>query len=186
MADFKLDTSGERWRAVVGYEGLYEVSDFGRVRSISRTVQRGARTVRLQGLLMRLKVNRSGYVYVNVSMGGKGAALLVHRMVAKAFLPNPDSLPIVNHRDCNTEHNAAENLEWCSAEQNMRHAIQNERFGMQRLSVQSVFAIRRAYAEGRALSFIAAEHGIGVRHVWRIGTRRAYAHLIEGIDNVAA
>lgn len=178
MADFKLDTSGERWLPVVGYEGVYEVSDLGRVRSIDRTIQRAGRAVRVQGVMLSLKVNRSGYVYVNVSNEAKPAALLVHRLVAKAFLPNQDGLPIVNHRDCDTQHNALGNLEWCSAEHHMRHAIENERFGTQRLSVVDVLEIRAAYSAGLRRTDIADAYNIGVRHVWRIGTRRAYAHLV--------
>lgn len=185
MSDFKLDTSGERWLPAVGYEGVYEISDLGRVRSLTRIIQRGGKSVQIQGVLMRLKTNRSGYVYVNVSRDAKGAALLVHRMVAKALLPNPSGLPIVNHLDCDTTHNALGNLEWCSAEQNMRHALENERFGMQRLSVADVLEIRAAFTASLRRADIADAYNIGVRHVWRIGTRRAYTHLVGAQSHAA-
>lgn len=103
----------ENWRAVVGYEGLYEVSDCGNVRSLNW---------RSKGITksLWLKPTRYGYRQVYLSKNGKGKMFLVHRLVATAFIPNPDSLPVINHIDENKINNCVSNLEWCTHLQNSR------------------------------------------------------------------
>ena len=88
------------WRPVPGYTGLYEVSEDGRVRN--------ARTKRV----LSRKTERNGYVRVHLSKDGCSKSVLLHRVVAAAFVPNPDGLPTVNHIDEDKANNAASNLEW--------------------------------------------------------------------------
>lgn len=173
-----MSEKAEIWRPVVGYEGCYEISNLGNMRSLTRTVMRGGLLALIQGLPLRLKVNKSGYLYVNISKVSKSKTFVVHRIVAKAFLPNPQNLPVVNHVDFNVKNNAASNLEWCSVGDNVRHAIHNNRFGTQRLTIVQVLEIRDAYKAGDKPAALAALYDIGVRHVWRIGTGRSYAHVV--------
>ena len=94
----------EIWRPVVGYEGLYEVSNLGRIRSIKRKKYH----------ILRPAGGRTTYHKVSLYKGGKGKTHYVHRLTAIAFIPNPHLLPCINHKDERKYNNRAENLEWCT------------------------------------------------------------------------
>lgn len=131
----------EIWKSVPGYEGLYEVSTFGRVRSVGRYAN-VTRTIRgkiqeyshyLNSKILRLQVKKAkrcaGGVYKNLTyLGlslykeGKYYNELVHRLVAKAFIPNPNNYPTVNHKNCNSHDNRVSNLEWCTYQYNNTYA----------------------------------------------------------------
>ena len=112
----------EIWRAVVGYEGLYEVSNFGRVMSLNY-----AHTGEKK--LLKFGIIYNGYRQVQLSKDGKRSMKLVHRLVAEAFIPNPNNYPCVNHKDERPENNCVENLEWCTYEYNINYGTANERRG---------------------------------------------------------
>ena len=95
----------EVWKPVEGYEGLYEVSNLGRVRKIEYR-------------LLKSKSQNGGYQRIGLSKDGKQKQFLVHRLVAEAFIPNPGKLPIINHRDERPWNNRMENLEWCTHKHN--------------------------------------------------------------------
>lgn len=105
----------EIFRDVKGYEGHYEVSNFGRVRSTS---YKGVK------ILTPSKTKR-GYLNVIFCINQKKEHKLVHRLVAEAFIDNPNSLKTVNHKNGNKSNNNVENLEWCSQEDNNKHAKEN-------------------------------------------------------------
>ena len=109
-------------KPVVGYEGYYEVDQFGRVFSLDRSVvvADGNRsyTKNLKGKQMKQAMHGKGYKVVTLTKDGKMTNLYVHRIVAEAFLPNPDNLPMVNHKDEDKANNFLENLEWCTAAYN--------------------------------------------------------------------
>lgn len=112
------------WRKVVDYEGLYEVSVSGKVRSIDRIVSDTVgRRRQLKGKLKSISISSDGYCYVSLSKDGVERHCQVHRIVATAFIHNPDSKPQVNHKDGNKQNNCADNLEWVSAQENTEHAI---------------------------------------------------------------
>ena len=116
----------EIWKDIEGYEGIYEVSNLGRVRSLdhkARHVSRMGREfeVTYKGRIRKQVPNENGYPIVMVKKDGKAHALKVHQLVAKAFIPNPDNLPFINHKDENPSNNRADNLEWCTHEYNVRY-----------------------------------------------------------------
>ena len=111
----------EIWRDVVGYEGLYKVSNFGRIKSLPRNG-----TVKYERLL-RQKVGNNGYCTVALSKHNKTKYKSVHRLVAEAFLDNPKDLPLINHKDENKLNNCVDNLEWCDAHYNMTYGVHAER-----------------------------------------------------------
>lgn len=101
----------EEWRDIPGYEGWYQVSNLGRVRSMRR----------ISPSIMSPSTY-NGYHRVNLSNGGKYTTIHIHRLVAMVFLPNPYNYPQVNHLDGNRQNNNINNLEWCSRSQNQIHA----------------------------------------------------------------
>ena len=111
---------GEIWKPVIGYYGLYEVSNFGRVKSINYNKTGKER-------LMKQVVNKQGYYQVTLHKNGSMAAKKVHRLVAEAFIPNPNNLPCVNHKNEDKTDNRVENLEWCSIEYNNRYGMRGKK-----------------------------------------------------------
>lgn len=115
----------EIWKDVVGYEGLYQVSNFGRVKSLARKINHGRYIEDRGDVIMTLFLNRQGYFTVILSKNGEKKQHRVHQMVARAFIPNFDNKEMINHIDCNTQNNRVENLEWCTNSENQLHAIAN-------------------------------------------------------------
>ena len=119
----------ENWKPIEGYEGLYEVSDFGRVKSVDHEtpvndVLGRAYTKRIKGRMRKTSKCPSGYLQVTLTRPeGTREVALVHRLVASAFVVNPEALPEVNHKDGNKTNNSATNLEWCTRIENVHHAF---------------------------------------------------------------
>ena len=110
----------ETWKPVAGYEGLYEVSNLGNVR---RVAGKGCKEIRV----LKLVKQSNGYLYVNLYKEGNRKMHRVHRLVAQAFIPNPDNLPEINHIDEDKTNNCVENLEWCDNVYNNNHGTRNQR-----------------------------------------------------------
>ena len=113
----------EEWRDIIGYEGLYQVSNLGRVKSLNynHTGKEG---------ILDTEPTSSGYVQVNLYKNNKRKTYLVHRLVAQSFIPNPLGLPEVNHIIDDFEHrsdNRVENLEWCTKDYNINYGNRNKR-----------------------------------------------------------
>lgn len=113
----------ELWRPVVGFEGLYEVSDLGRVRVLPHTAKDGRK---FRGKVLSIRVSpQDGYCRVNLRKDGKQYNKTVHRIVATAFLHDPANRPEINHIDGHKWNNRASNLEWCTASENQQHALRH-------------------------------------------------------------
>lgn len=122
-------TESEVWKDVAEYEGFYKVSDKGNIYSVERRDSRGYRR---GGRMLKPKCDGKGYPQVNLYKNGKSKTTTVHRLVAEAFLPNPESLPQVNHIDEVKDNNNVENLEWCDSKDNNNHGTRSERSGQAR------------------------------------------------------
>ncbi len=114
----------EIWRSIKDYEGLYEVSNWGRVRSLGKWCngRNGSKCWR-NGRIVRPRMNNKGYLQVDLCNDGVHKRCLVHRLVAEAFIPNPQGLPIINHKDENPLNNRVENLEWCTYSYNSEYSL---------------------------------------------------------------
>lgn len=106
----------EIWKPVGGYEGLYEVSNFGRIKSLNCYNYKYPR-------IMKLGKRTDGYLCVGLSKNNQTKTKSVHRLVAEAFIPNPDNLEMVNHKDENKTNNNVDNLEWCTRAYNQLYSI---------------------------------------------------------------
>lgn len=119
----------ELWKDVVGYEGKYQVSNLGRVKRVAHYSYhpRGAgHRFFLPEKILKLNINRPDShpeLVATLSKDGHGRSFLVHRLVAQAFIPNPENKPQVNHIDGNSLHNFVTNLEWVTGAENMQHAL---------------------------------------------------------------
>ena len=107
----------EIWRDIDGYEGLYQVSNKGRVKSLKWGKER----------ILRPRDNGRGYLRVQLTKENTSKHIRVHRLVARAFIPNPHNLPEINHIDENKKNNSVENLEWCDRRYNVNYGTRNER-----------------------------------------------------------
>lgn len=108
----------EEWRNVVGYEGYYQVSNKGRVKSLKR-IDPNNHLVKER--ILTPNKDKYGYDYVGLSKYGKTKSYKSHRLVAKAFIYNPNNHPVINHKDFNKDNNCVDNLEWCTVAYNNTH-----------------------------------------------------------------
>lgn len=123
-----MEETQEIWKPIKGYEGLYEVSNLGRVKSIQRpSLYRGKYTRIIKERILKPNLKKEGYLDVHLRDRGRDHFFKIHRLVAIAFIPNPDNLPQINHIDENKLNNRVENLEWCTAHYNGNYGTINLR-----------------------------------------------------------
>lgn len=116
----------EAWKDIEGYEGIYQISSFGRVKSLSRWRDtRGGSGYITKEKIMSLKTSKSGYLTIGLRSGGK-KFYSVHRLVALHFISNKENKPTVNHIDSDKTNNAVSNLEWSTHSEQMQHAVKND------------------------------------------------------------
>ena len=121
----------EIFKDIKGYEDLYQVSNLGRVKSLKR--------ISPQGHLLKERIKKQsnrggGYLFVTLCKSGIQTMYSVHRLVAEAFLSNPDNLPCVNHKDENKQNNCVDNLEWCSYQYNCNYGTRNKKISLYRFN----------------------------------------------------
>jgi hypothetical protein len=177
----------ETWLPVVGFEKSYEVSNLGRVRSLDRTISRSdGRTMRFKGKFYSLQIDAYGYHCVGLR-GTEQYRLLakVHRLVAAAFIPNPDNKPQVNHVDGCKTNNAVDNLEWVTNSENMAHArsmglvvyqVGTEHMNA-KLTPEIVQQIRALRQTGHSYKDIGRIVGVSGKHAWKVVGGKLWKHL---------
>lgn len=124
---FKPDRKGgemrERWRFIPNSDNEYIVSDLGNVMSLPKQHQGGQGKYMDNGVKLSPINNNQDYLYVYVKINGKRKKEYIHRLVAKAFIPNPQNKQFINHKDCNPQNNRFDNLEWCTPQENVDYMI---------------------------------------------------------------
>lgn len=133
----------EEWRFVPAYEGLYMVSNKGRVIN--------CRT----GKILKPGKDKDGYLQVHIFKDGKSKRFYVHRLVALAFIPNPENLPCVNHKDENKQNNCVENLEWCTNKYNLEYSGIIEKF--QKAGTESIKTPIEVYKNGELVGVFCSQ-----------------------------
>ena len=101
----------EIWKDIEGYEGLYQISNYGKIKSFHKN----------KILILNNSIDRYGYYFIRLSKNGESKRFAVHRLVCFAFIPNKENKPYVNHKDGNPKNNNVNNLEWCTPSENMFH-----------------------------------------------------------------
>lgn len=169
----------EVWKDIEGYEGIYQVSNLGRVRSLDRLVpaacalSKGKQVVNYlrKGVILKPHIaGKSGYQYVGLSIGDKPKYYSVHRLVAKAFIPNPDNLPEVNHIDEDHLNNQADNLEWVTHIQNEHHGTKIKR-SVQNRNLKAVEALNEkgeVVASYDCMTDASKALGISLGTIWKV------------------
>lgn len=160
----------EEWKDVVGYEGYYQVSNLGNVRSIDRIVDglNGRRF--FKGITLKQNKDNYGYCIVSLYKERKPKTCKVHRLVADAFIENVNDKSTINHIDGNKENNSVENLEWLTQEENFQHAIK-EGLYKTKLTDEQVLYIKNKYIpHDKEYSRVALANKFGVSkgHIGRI------------------
>ena len=172
------------WRAVVGLEGRYEVSDTGLVRGLDRCRKgRWGHEVPIKGVTLKQRPNRYGYMMVPLGIGVKQKKLCtVHRLVLIAFTEDRPDMQ-VNHKDGDKANNNLSNLEWVTASQNCQHredkglGIRGEKAPRGKLTADQVLEIRRLHDEGQTQTALGETYGVSQHSVWMIVRRKSWAHV---------
>lgn len=142
----------EMWKPIEGYEGIYEVSASGRVRNVKKA-----------GRMMTGSTVTHGYKAVTLHKNGCGKMMLVHRIVAEHFIPNPENKPQVNHINGNKADNRVENLEWATAQENLTHAMRTGLIHSQMAKPQPAeLMIRLREGKGWSQQELADKAGVGI------------------------
>jgi len=134
-----MKEKNEEWSPISGYEGLYEVGNFGHVRGVDRQVcdkdARHISTRQIKGRILKPSSNGSkqGYLFVYLCKDGTPKRFYIHRLVARAFIPNPLNLPYINHKDENPKNNSADNLEWCTQVYNINYGQRAQKYSKSRM-----------------------------------------------------
>ena len=123
----------EIWRPIKGYEGLYEASNLGNVRSVDRViVYSNGRKHFLKGKILKPVKNQEGYLFLWLFKDSKRKTFKVHRIIMNTFVPNPSNLPQINHKDEDKTNNCVDNLEWCDAKYNINYGTRTEKVAIKK------------------------------------------------------
>lgn len=176
----------EMWKDVTGYEGIYQVSNTGRIKKLYRewVGSTGGKRFTNEKILPP-HFSKFGYNHHIFIKEGKPKDLRVCRLVAIAFVPNPDNKPFVNHIDGNKANDSASNLEWNTRSENDRHAFANglrsgmkgSKNGMAKIDEKIVLEIRKLYSSGSNTRVLADRFKLSIDHIGNIVKRRIWKHL---------
>lgn len=169
----------ETWKPVVGYEGLYEVSDRGRVRSVNRVVPSGRGGVaRRNGRMLSLVADKDGYLKAHLCANGVRQHHFVHTLVCKAFNGVGGPGEEVRHLDGNRTNNSKDNLAWGTASENRRDCYRyGGRTGRGKLYREQVLEIRERLARGERKTDLAREYGVHHMNIHAIATGAHFSYI---------
>jgi len=176
----------EIWKDIKGYEGAYQISNLGRVKTLRRKIKhpRHGEYLRPEKIL-RPRINHHGYLRVAFNVNKVTKDFFVHRLIAIAFIPNPHNYATINHMDGNKLNNDISNLEWCTQPENLSHA---HRIGLcdkkgilhhnVKLTEKKVLRIRKLYAEGKLNQYeLADKYDVSVPTICNITKNNTWRHI---------
>ena len=186
----------EKWVDIKNFEGFYQISNMGRVRSLNRYVKWRGKLKLVIGKILKSCKDKYGYLYVCLVKNKRRKQGVIHRLVAQHFIENPNNYPAVNHIDRNKFNNNIENLEWCSNQMNSfhywktnekkiypttistDHLLKSSKKLRKKLDESQVIKIREMYYSGKfTQGEIASEFGISRRYLGDIVNRKYWKHV---------
>lgn len=181
--------SEELWKSIPGCEGAYEAHPNGEIRSLDRMVpRRKSGSTPSMGRILKVAVNR-GYGVVTICAGNGARKMhLVHRLIAKTFIANPDNKPQINHKDGNPLNNSVDNLEWATRSQNQIHRYDvlkrggGENHGLSKLKKENIYIIRLLHLHKVPYKEIAKIFGVAGGTVSSIFSGRSWRGVGEFVD----
>lgn len=177
----------EIWKDIEGYEGLYQVSSLGRVKSLERIIKSKSALGKI--FICRRQKEKildcfksGGYLLVGLNKQNKQKMIYLHRIVCLSFLENPENKPCINHKNGIKTDNRVDNLEWCTYKENMSHAINNnlagqlgEKNGHSKLTKRKVRDIRKKYKSGNIYQKdLAKQYGVCATTISQVITRKTW------------
>lgn len=180
----------EIWKDIIGFEGVYQISNSGRLKSLDRilTFMRLGKIdyIKRKSRILNPGLNTGGYYHVKLTFGNKKEVHRVHRLVALHFLDNPDSLNIVNHIDSDKTNNRVNNLEWCTEEHNRNHArnifndsVYGESCKKSKLTEEQVREIKRNGMQDKSCVEIGSLYNVSEDTIRRILNGKSWRHVID-------
>lgn len=176
--------TNEIWKDIPGFEGIYQASNIGQIKSLER-IRNGGGSIskcRIKERILKPRKNKVGYLHLMICNNGKRSTHSIHRLVAIAFLPNYLNKPTVNHKNGNKLDNRVENLEWATFSENTNHGFENglnkrgELHFLTNLTKSDVLEIRRLSSIGEKQRVIGDKFGISLKAVSDIVRRKNWKH----------
>jgi len=175
----------EFWKDIIGYEGHYQISNLGRVKSIARQRKNGLSICITKEKILKTHTNIWGYTTVTLSLNSKSMAYRIHRLVAINFIPNSNSKIEVNHINGIKSDNSLENLEWCTAKENVRHAYntglrinpKGEKHSRSKLTDIQVLEIKQRLEKGEKQFLIGKTYNVSRQYIHNIKNNKNWKHI---------
>ncbi len=172
----------EIWKNIKGYEKYYQISSTGKIKSLERKDARGY--LRKEKIRKLIKGSTNGYVTIKLMVNKTYKHYLFHRLLAEAFIPNPENKPEVNHKDGNKFNNNISNLEWVNRTENINHAfkngLMNDRHGIgnsqTKLTEKQVLEIRKLYPKFKQKE-LAKKYNVYFSTICKIINRKTWKHI---------
>lgn len=174
----------EVWKDIKGYEGLYQVSNMGRVKSLKR---KSRNLNNEEDRILKHAVNKFGYCHFSLSKFNESKTMTMHRVVAKYFIPNPKNKPCVNHINGIKTDNKVENLEWVTYSENMKHAYKkglNKQIGetcntakLTEQDVLDIFKLKKFFTNKELCNIF----GVKQVQMWRILNKKRWVWLTKDL-----